>query len=824
MSSYGCFHHVPGTTAASKEYLPQVGLDVHAAVLSSTSRTVLRQTFVNPSKREAISEIFYSFPLYDGASIVGFTCLTGNTETRGEVKPKKKADDAYKAAQSRGETTAIFDQSSDSTGIFKTRVGNVPAGGEVVIEITLVEDLKQDAQMNGTRYTVPVAIAPRYGDDKHVSSVIGSDLIKTSIVVDVAMEKGSMIRTIRSPSHPIDVNLGRVSSTPESMFEPHYASVNLRENVVISKDFVLIISSTNQDAPCAFLETHPTLPNQRALMISLIPKFGLPPEPAEIVFLIDRSGSMGDKIPTLRSALEVFLKSLPPGVPFNIVSFGSQHHSLWPRSKVYNEESLEEALQLTRSVEADMCGTEILPALQAVVENRYKDKSLQVLLLTDGEVYQQTEIFDFVTQASQGKSAPFFTLGIGDCVSHSLINGIARAGSGFSQTVLENEGLDKKVVRMLKGALMSHLEHPTLDLKVPLLHAEAFEDEPGAVDNRHVSIATDAKPISLFDENYQEVDQKQDLQRPQPKLSVPSLIQAPGLIPPSYPFFRSTIYVLFSQDGDSFPESITLRARSKHGPLALEIPVQDVGEGETIHQLAAKRIASELEEGHGWIHAAKDPQGVLVKHRWEGRIEEMVQTECERLGTRFQVAGQYCSFVAVPAVAAERDFSEVAPSCAIACAAVESDKGSPAEPDEDMGLGVFDDEHVPPPPKPVVQDTNASLQRLIQLQQFAGYWEWSAVVFNAISLEVPDVCDKLDRYLIRSPPYNPRVWKNWPWRTILATCLVGRYLETQESESQEVWGLLKEKADGWIVQYMQHMAPADQAVIRSLISVVESCV
>jgi len=56
-------------------------------------------------------------------------------------------------------------------------------------------------------------------------------------------------------------------------------------------------------------------------MVSLVPKFSLPPEPSEIIFVIDRSGSMVDKILTLRSALELFLKSLPLGVRFNIVSF-----------------------------------------------------------------------------------------------------------------------------------------------------------------------------------------------------------------------------------------------------------------------------------------------------------------------------------------------------------------------------------------------------------------------------------------------------------------------------------------------------------------------
>ncbi|KAJ5451517.1 von Willebrand factor type A [Penicillium cf. griseofulvum] len=644
--AHGCFYRLAANASALK-YLPQVGLDAHATILASNSRTVITQTFANPSSTEAISEVFYSFPLYESSSIVGFTCRLGDTLIEGIVKPKEKANEIYEEAKSKGQTAAILDRSLSAADVFSTRLGNVPAGGTVVVEITLIQELAQDAKTDGVRYTIPVTIGPRYGTGVGLPHPPEGVLVKTTIMVDVVMEKGSNIRKIRSPSHPIQVNLGRTADMPESTFESNYASIQLRENVTIDEDFVITVNADKQDLPFAFLETHPTLPNQKALMVSLVPKFSLPPDSSEIVFVIDRSGSMTSKMRTLRSALELFLKSLPMGVPFNLISFGSSSEALWARSKASTRESLEEALQYTKKIRADLGGTHIMCGLEAAVEKRYQDKALEVLVLTDGEVWNQTEVFDLVNKANQQHSSRFFTLGLGDSVSHSLINGISRAGKGFTQTVLNNEDLNKTVVRMLKGALMPRLQNSRLDVDISKVDVEEDFVKVELPGDETTDTEPSPKKISLFDQDHKEGEGIGDVCDPLPKIAVPSILQAPHDLPALFPFIRSNIYLLLSQSIDSFPETIALRANSKHGPLELEIPVQDIGKGQTVHQLAAKKTITELEESRGWIYSAKNAEGELIKKKWESRVDELAKTECERLGVRFQIAGKHCSFVAV---------------------------------------------------------------------------------------------------------------------------------------------------------------------------------
>lgn len=98
------------------------------------------------------------------------------------------------------------------------------------------------------------------------------------------------------------------------------------------------------------------------------------------------------------------------------------------------------------------------------------------------------------------------------------------------------------------------------------------------------------------------------------------------------------------------PTSVVLRATSAHGPLEVEIPIETLAQpAKTIHQLATKKAVQDLEEGRGWIFNAKDQAGVLVKDRFPSCFEDLVKREAVRLGEKFQVAGKWCSFVAVTA-------------------------------------------------------------------------------------------------------------------------------------------------------------------------------
>ena len=413
-------------------------------------------------------------------------------------------------------------------------------------------------------------------------------------------------------------------------------------------------------------------------MTTLVPKFALPQAHPEIVFIADQSGSMGGtKNVALVAALKVFLKSLPLGVRFNICAFGSHFEFLWPKSQAYNENNVNTAIAFVDSFVARYGGTEILNPITAAFEQRLSDLPLEVMLLTDGEIWGEDAVFRYINGQirDKGADARVFALGIGGDVSHTLVEGVARAGNGFAQFVTQNEDIDQKVVRMLKGALYAHTKAYELEVHYGEMR-EAEEMSDGDDEFEIVEKVNDC--LTITDEAAGATEKKQsggdgkttsffdnsaDLDKPMktegetadryahlPSIETPKLLQAPNTIPPLFPFNRTTVYLLLSPDSaQKKVASVTLRATSDHGPLELDIPVNysSTSDIPTIHQLAARKAVQNLEEGRGWIQAAKTTDGVSVKTKYESRVDELVEREGVRLGEKFQVASKWTSFVAV---------------------------------------------------------------------------------------------------------------------------------------------------------------------------------
>jgi hypothetical protein len=311
-----------------------------------------------------------------------------------------------------------------------------------------------------------------------------------------------------------------------------------------------------------------------------------------------------------------------------------------------------------------MGGTETYGAIKATVDRRFHDIPLEIMLLTDGDIWQQGTLFDYVNQQVEQTKGKIrvFPLGIGNGVSHSLIEGLARAGNGFAQAVQLGERLENSVVRMLRGALSPHVTDYTLEVKYAQ-DDDDFEVVEKVTDGMKVLLVDSEEPstkpqseqkpkISLFDPTANpEKDDLKSMEAKVPNIPSPKLLQAPHKIPSLFAFSRTTVYLLMSPETiQRNPTAVVLRATSEQGPLELEIPIEVLSTpDQTIHQLAAKKAVQDLEEGRGWIYDAKDQDGMLVKDKYPSCFDDLVKREAVRLGEKFQIAGKYCSFVAVAA-------------------------------------------------------------------------------------------------------------------------------------------------------------------------------
>ncbi|OAA55113.1 von Willebrand domain containing protein [Cordyceps fumosorosea ARSEF 2679] len=687
-----------------RKYLPLTHVSAHATLLASTSRTTLTQTFKNPTS-ETIKESRYVFPLFDGVSVVTFTCTIGTTVIKGIVKSKPEAKKEFDAAVARGEQAGLLEQSDRASDVFTTSLGNVGPNEEAKVEITFLGELKHDAEVDGLRYTIPTSIAPRYADDLVLPIPVNQSNVTTAdasfgVTVDVDLATGAAIKSVQSPSHPISVNIGTTSTQANEDPSLQCASASLtRTEVALDKDFIVQVCAKGLGDPSAVLETHATIPGRRAVMATLVPRFNLAAETPEVVFICDRSGSMdtGTRLPNLVAALQVFLRSLPVGVLFNICSFGSTHSFLWPKSQPYNQTTLDQAAKHVSGFKADFGGTMIREPIEATFANRDSSRNLEVFLMTDGETWDEQATFDAVNQAvEEAKGAiRLFALGVGADVSHSLIEGVARAGRGFTQSVGENENMSKKVVRMLKGALTPHVNDYSLEIKYEK-GEDDDDDEFELVEKVNECTIVDSveepakKPISLHDTSVKnedlEMPDAKEKELPLPTLPTPTYLQAPYTIPPLFPFTRTTVYVLLSEArANHTPKSVVLRGTAPQGPLTLEIPIVAVdAKGTTVHQLAARKAVQDLEEGRGWVRDAKLKEGGKpLREVYAMRMTDVAKEAAVKLGVEYQVAGKWCSFVAVKKVTGK--------SVAPAEGSKSDDKVDEEEEYEDVGFGFMDD-------------------------------------------------------------------------------------------------------------------------------------
>ena len=588
-----------GSQSASEEEeklrcLPLLDVSAEVSVECTIASTKLVQRFTNISDIQ-IEEARYTFPLYDGSVVTSFRCHIGESKVLvGTVKPSDEAKRVYKVAVKNGKSAALLQEHTPE--VFETLVGNIPPETAVSIEIIYINELKSESMDGAILLTIPTSIAPRYGSapaNTWANTPGGVTELGLSIVVRASM--AGNIKTMECRSHPVSIEMGSSgqkadevqsfaalghSQPPTSSLDPKKAIARLADrNAALDKDFVLRILTHTQSMQVSQALISPVnSAGHAAMMVTIKPAelFSAPESflkfSGDIIFLADRSGSMeGKKISTLREALQVFLKSLPETCRFNLVGFGDSISSLWESPMQYNQNSLDTATQYVSSLNADMGGTDLLPALRKCSEGARdlgSSSSTQIIALTDGEVWDTDSTIDFVrqTRTQLGAKIRFFALGIGDQVSHRLIEGIGTNGGGFGEVVgVDSQGKwQHRVIGLLDGALSPESWECELDLGPGFSKQNLLEHE--------------------FDQAGQG--------------SLVHYAQGPRLVPPIHQYSQKSIFILLNLGRNPSPARVHIIGRNKEGGTQqVDMPLATAELNTTaIEQLAAGAILASLDE------------------------------------------------------------------------------------------------------------------------------------------------------------------------------------------------------------------------------------
>ena len=279
--------------------------------------------------------------------------------------------------------------------------GQDPKGSGTILDTDRVAD--------ASRITPPVQ-PPRQGSLNPVS-------------LSLTLSPGFPIAKIESPFHPI-------ITVPDA--EGGYQIGFRADAVSADRDFQLIWHPTPRIEPMATVFTEQKNGETYA-MLMLVPPTQYdektPRVPRDLTFIIDTSGSMaGPSIEQAKNSLAAALTRLTTQDRFNIIQFNNTVRSLFSVLQPVTTATIKQAIRYTEQLSADG-GTEVLPALrQALKGPQDSARVQQIVLLTDGQVGNEEELFELLHHRAGTRR--LFTIGIGATPNSHLMRKIAEFGRG----------------------------------------------------------------------------------------------------------------------------------------------------------------------------------------------------------------------------------------------------------------------------------------------------------------------------------------------------------------------------------------------------------
>jgi Ca-activated chloride channel family protein len=485
---------VPGQDGNAVSAL-QLEQEVQISISGVVARVRVSQQFQN-SGADWVDGV-YVFPLPDECAVDRLRMQVGEREIIGEIHEREEAQAIYTKAREEGRKTSLLAQNRPN--IFTTRVANIGPGEH----ITIVIEYQQVVQMRDNVFSLrfPMAITPRYIPGKPIADgTIERRLLSfgnegwardTDRVPDASSITPPVAAPGSATTPTMQLSVDIVSGFPLSKLESLYHHMTTRElakdhfsmeftgKVLADRDLVLEWQPEKSGQTSAALLAE-TQGDNNYMLLMLMP----PQErhhvyvPREAIFVLDVSGSMaGPSIVQAKEALRRALQKLRPSDRFNIVTFSSNAHALFPQSLPGTEENLAMAMSYLNSLQADG-GTEMVPALELALDGRLQSERIrQVIFLTDGAIGNETELFELITQRL-GDSR-LFTVGIGSAPNGYFMTRAATMGRGTYTYIGDVNEIEQRV-----DELLSKLETPAVtDIRVKTTEGREvdFEAYPNPV-------------------------------------------------------------------------------------------------------------------------------------------------------------------------------------------------------------------------------------------------------------------------------------------------------------------------------------------------------
>jgi len=466
--------------------LPLKDTRVDVAITGVIADVTVRQVYENRGTRPIHTR--YVFPASTRAAVYGLTMTVGAVRTVARIREREKAVQEFEAAKRDGKSASLLEQSRPN--VFTMKLANVLPGDTIIVELKYTELLVPTDGIY--EFVYPTVVGPRYSETPASQASSADEFVKAPYTHEGELPRsefhlagvvstGVPVRDLASPSHQLTIR-----STAPNRAEMTLADA---ERFSGNRDFILRFGLTGQEITSGLL-LYQGRDENFFLLLAEPPKVVQPDQipPREYIFVLDVSGSMyGFPLDTAKKLMSDLASVLRPTDAFNVVLFADGSDRFSPTSVPATRANLTRALQFIGRRNGGG-GTRLRAALEdAVAIRRQPEMSRSIVLVTDGYIDAESDVFDYVR--ANLDDGNFFAFGIGSSVNRFLIEGVARAGLGEPFIVTEPGEAAEAAQRLRR-----YIDTPVLTgIDVKFRGFAAYDVEPAKVPDLFAS-----RPIVVF--------------------------------------------------------------------------------------------------------------------------------------------------------------------------------------------------------------------------------------------------------------------------------------------------------------------------------------
>lgn len=402
------------------------GYRVEGTVTDRVAELTYRITFHNPTDRRL--EGMLMVPIPAETELSGFSMTVGGKETKGELLESAQAASIYEGIVRRQRDPGLLELVGER--MFRARVFPIEPNGDVTATLKLEQTLPESGGLVSLR--VPMRSA------RFASAEGGRASAR------IALRTTAPMRGLFSPNPEV-----RVARSGE-----REAVVTYEEGAGGPQDLALMYS-VRRDPLAAGVLAYREEGEDGTFMLTLSPKVedaAAKAAPKDIVFVLDRSGSMADdgKLDQAKKALSYCVSRLAPGDRFGIVDFATDWNELEERLLPADAANKARALRYIGGLDA-AGGTNIDGALGEGLKllSPAEGRVPMLFFLTDGVPTEgETDVNALLGRVAAENSsvkARLFSFGVGSDVNTLLLDKLAETGRGARDYVAPGEDIEAKV-------------------------------------------------------------------------------------------------------------------------------------------------------------------------------------------------------------------------------------------------------------------------------------------------------------------------------------------------------------------------------------------